>query len=440
MDYDADDSDVDVSWTISVSKLSLTESKGTLTNSLSSSDDVEYLVNEVNTYVVLDGTYTAKKNDIYLNEFTVVPNYDGAYANAAAWVTTNKVTFHLIVDGDEVADGVLTCTPTASPTECKASDSFSSDLLVEAGKSVSVKLEAEVDARLVAKLGTFMLSVAWHDENDNDAGSASKKSASIAVVAQGSVTVSDSSSNVKKSTVLRKAADSVIAEFTVKPDGWSSTTLESIQFNLKFDSAYAGDVNLYIDNGSEDFDSDYTFTAGAPTSLAMTDRNISVDEDGVVVRIELSEAYAGDVDLTALQVNNSSFNSKTFSRKFVDPYVWIKNQKDDGISTTFYFGVEKKSTDTVENLQIYYNAAWHDIKAGWEITNDDYDEVLDGTASYYVEAIRYNGSCENTTYTTATACTANNETWTPGVLIEKSTYNDFFRIDDTYARVAKAKD
>jgi len=61
----------DISGTLTVSKLTITQPEGSLVNNLSSSDDVEFTNNETNTEIVFDGTYTADKQDIKLNSFTI---------------------------------------------------------------------------------------------------------------------------------------------------------------------------------------------------------------------------------------------------------------------------------------------------------------------------------------------------------------------------------
>jgi hypothetical protein len=83
-------------------------------------------------------------------------------------------------------------------------------------------LEAEIDAKEnlttenpKKELGKFELVLKGIDENDNDAGSATKKTTSVSIVTKGAVSVSTANT---KNTVLRKAADAKIAEFTVKPD------------------------------------------------------------------------------------------------------------------------------------------------------------------------------------------------------------------------------
>jgi hypothetical protein len=63
--------------------------------------NVEFLQNETSRKVVFDGKYTAKKGgDIDLNKFFIYA--DGGYNPAAS--NSNKVTFYLFIDGEEVAD------------------------------------------------------------------------------------------------------------------------------------------------------------------------------------------------------------------------------------------------------------------------------------------------------------------------------------------------
>ena len=76
------------------SDVTVTEAKASLENDLDK--DVEFVANDTTRKVVFDGTYTAKKADIYLNEFAV----DGT----ALGNDVKSATFYLYIDGEEVAD------------------------------------------------------------------------------------------------------------------------------------------------------------------------------------------------------------------------------------------------------------------------------------------------------------------------------------------------
>lgn len=220
------------------------------------------------------------------------------------------------------------------------SDTFK-DVLVEAGKSVRVKVEAEVKASEAAgvipyKVGKFNLILEGEDENDNDAGHAERRTANMVIVNKGSVSISDSS--IAKA-VLRKASSAKIAEFTVKPDGANSVSLESISFDLTFSgsSSYQGDVDMYV--------------GGSKKKLSKNGNNYSADfttnveSDGVVVYVEINDEYDGSIKLTNLLVNGKS-TGKEFDKKFVDAIVWFTSQSFSDSKTTFKFGIDKKKDST----------------------------------------------------------------------------------------------
>jgi len=90
------------------------------------------------------------------------------------------------------------------------------------------------------------LTLAGEDVNGNKAGAKSKKIQEIKIVETGTPTISASTN---KATVLRRASDSVIATFTVKPaNGASETDLEEIKFTLSKDGG-----NFFV-NANDDAD------------------------------------------------------------------------------------------------------------------------------------------------------------------------------------------
>jgi hypothetical protein len=160
-----DDSDVkvqegEVSGTISFSKVTIQPSKASLKND--ATKEVEFANKETNRKVVFDGTYTSKRGDIKLNEFKL------DVTRASAYPSNVKVTFYLIVDGEEVADA--RAVRNADNDGYIAADTFD-NVLVEDGQSVSVVVEAEVEANTTASLpvdlGKYKLTIRGEDENGN---------------------------------------------------------------------------------------------------------------------------------------------------------------------------------------------------------------------------------------------------------------------------------
>ena len=427
--------DVDIAGSISVSKLTFTEAKWTLTNTLSSSDDIEFLNKETNRYTVLEGTYTAKKQDIYLNEFSVT--YSSSLSNLN---DKTSVRFYLTIDGDEVADAKATLGATS-----KASETFS-ETLVKAGKTVSVKLEAEIDAREETvpsdgtTIGKWTLELAWVDENDNNAWSAKKKTANMVIVNKWSVAVESTSTT--SNLVLKKAADAKIAEFTVVPDGASSATLEDVSFTLTFKDYTAwtydaedSEVKLLVDGSDEDLE---CTANGDVWTCSVDGLNTTVDKNGIVVKVELEDEWAWVVTLDNLELNTLPIN-KTYTKRFEEAIVWFRSQSHNTSKTTFKFGVDKKSTSSIENVEIYYNGTWNSVN-GWRAISDGNSFSFSNTAdhTYDVTAIRYTvnwtpAACSDTTYTTQQTCETAEETWTAPaddayITIQRAEYYDFFRV------------
>ena len=367
---------VDISGSLTISKLTLTPAEGTLTNNLKSSDDIEFTNKEFNTEVVFEWTYKADKQDIKLNSFTI------EWANAAA----SKIKFYLYVDdmNTSIADVTLA---SWAPAGTKASDTFK-DVLVENGKEVKVKVEAEIDANEAAlplKVGKFKVVLDGEDENDNDAGHAERNTSNIVIVDKGTVSVTDSST---AKAVLRKASSSTIAEFTVKPDGSSSVTLEEIEFDLAFteNTPYQGEVKLSVKDSNKKFNGGKINGNGTYKAEFSTD----VDSNGVVVKVELDDELDGSVALTNLKVNGNPIK-KEFTKKYVEAIVWFTDKSHGDSRTTFKLWLDKKDSASIENLEIQLadNSwvkinGWNEIKEGtpYEVNNH-------ATAAQDVKAIKY---------------------------------------------------
>jgi uncharacterized protein YfaT (DUF1175 family) len=111
-------------------KVTIQPSKAALENNLTKR--VEFVTNETSKKTVFDGNYTAKKGDVKLNSAVVTGKLNSAL--------TGDITFYVTIDGESVA--------TIDPQE---EETFS-EILVKAGESVKVKVEAEISADEVEAL------------------------------------------------------------------------------------------------------------------------------------------------------------------------------------------------------------------------------------------------------------------------------------------------
>ena len=394
---------VDIAGSISFSALTIQAAKASLTNNLSKV--VEFRNNESNRKVVFDGTYTAKKWGLKLNEFII----SGASVPATTWT----VTFYLLIDGDEVADAKLNGTT--------ATSTFS-NVEIDSNASVKVVVEAEVDAKAgTGSLGKYQLTLKWEDENGNDAGNASKNTVELKVVEKGSITVNTSSS--EKKTVLRKSSNVAIAEFTVKPSNSSSEVdLEDIQFTLSWantDNLNADDITLTIAGVTEDWDSNNKGTDSQTWTYKPT---VTVPSNGVSIKVELNEELTGVVELTGLVVNGKS-QSANFSKRFEEVVVKLVKQEDVGSVTKFTVEIDGDDDLTVSDLKIGTGGKDSAFSAiAWTFNDGDTFEVAGNKdAAQMIDYLEYKIS--NATNATE---------------ILKSEYNDFFKIGNTYARILKA--
>jgi len=429
----------EASGSISFSKLTIQASKASLKNNVSKT--VEFANKATRTEIVFDGTYTAKKGDIELNEFliksTATTSSTPAIADIQGYLNgSNKVTFHVYIDNEEVADADL------NKTSLEATNTFN-NVKIKAGESVKVRVEAEVEADNAApftslSLGKYKVTLWWEDANGNsNSGKWDANTVELKVVDKWSVNVSTSAT---KQTILRKASDALIAQFTIKPgNGASSVDLEEISFTIAGNGS--SDITLTVDDIEED---DFTGTSNRVYSM-----NKDVDSDGVVVKITLDDEMVWTVSLTNLKVNGKSV-AKTFSKKYVDAAVEIVKQKESNGSTVFTLAVDKDSDVDVANFTVYYkNKAWTATNKSINKTFEDGDTLsVNGEADYKAEItkVAYEYTNGNTYDDTTATCSGTHSTtllrtsptdkelceWSV-IEIEKTWANalsDYFKIDD----------
>ena len=384
-------SKVDPSGSLTVSNLTIQAPEGTLTNTISSSDDVEFSNNSVDDFVVLDGTYKADKQDIYLNTFSITG------LAATVLPENSKIRFYLYVDDMDTSVADVRVAGAAPWT-----DDFN-DILVKAGESVKVKVVAEVDAKeittgdnevdLPLTIGKFRVDLSGNDVNDNPAGNAHKNTANMLIVDKGSVSVEGG--EVASKAVLRKSSSAKIAQFIVKPDSASTVTLETISFILSGLDSYEGDVSLLVDGSDKNLKCDSSYSCTAEFTK-------EVDSNGVTVVVELDDELDGEVELTDLKVNDKPFTTRTFNKKFVDAVVWFTENNFSGDDqTTFTFWIDKKGSAVITWLKLNGNIEINnleEIKAWVPYTvnhTEDMKAVTEVTSiSYYVDGkeVNYNNT------------------------------------------------
>ena len=387
--YDNSRDDVnpsDVAGTISFSQVTIKAASATFKNSLSKA--VEYMNQDTNDGVVFDGTYTAKKANINLNKF---------YMSGDANPNKVKVTYYLYIEGKEVAS--------VDAYGTGAEEQFD-DVVVKAGESVKVRVVAEVEAYGTAPetLANRYVVLGGTDDFDKDVEYKAAKLMDMKIVEKGSVNIQ---AGAVAKTVLQKAKNQVLAQFTVRPaDGSSSVEIEEISFSLTASGDAVNSDDISVMFGDNELEATNT------TSFVYEDINITI-KDPVTVKVILDEEKAGTITLSGITVNTKTLNKEYVSR-FEDAVVRIAAQKDLGGGTTkFTFSVDKDSSVTVSDLELTLEGGLSGKVAG-EIDSNSFLEVINGSdTAQMVTVIKYTvfneddyvaAHCDNGTNEDQTTC------------------------------------
>ena len=388
----------DVAGSISFSKVTIQASKGALENNISK--EVEFITNSTTRKTVFDGTYTAKKGDVNLNSFYIDEwSVDGTPGD-------NEVTFYVSIDGEEVGD--------TNAYGSGNKENFS-DILVEAGKSVKVKVEAEVEAyNSWVTYDNFTLVLAGEDKNGNDAGEASDTLVKFKTKESGSVKVDSATS---KNTVLLKARNQNIATFTVKPSNSSDDdlTLDTIVLEFSGDATVTADkIRVKVDGTEYDATSGLTY-----------EPNENIPTNGIKVEVILKDELTWAIEMSIKEINGKS-QSKTFSKRYEEALVYIASQSDMWWwITKFVLGVETAESDTtVSNLKLYTK---NGVAYSGSVEFDDWKEIT-------VEKVATSDNAEM-----ITKIEYNVSTQSAPIVIEKSLYEDYFKVGSDYAKIFQNK-
>ena len=358
----------DVSGSITISKLKAQESKATLKNNLSKT--VEYPKGEANRNVVFDGTYTAKKSNITLNEFAIV-------GDDSQLPTDTTATFYIYVDGEEVGS-VDESDIKAVVANFDAYEDFA-DVEVEAGKSVSVKVEAEIAPEGTANNVKFDLYLRGDDKNWTEAGFAKASLTNMNFVLNGSVNVSDSTTMARK-TVVMQENEITMAKFVLEPSKSDSVRLDNLVFEFRA-GANTDNITVEVDGTELDIVEPTNYwnnlwvnvTSNPGKKYVKYDgENLDIDwEVEVVVKARgLSAVAAGDIDaddatnLTLASVNGVA-KGNVYSRLILPALVTFDTMESDGAVTTFDLIVDDFDGEQVEDLKVFTNRST--TTPAWEV-------------------------------------------------------------------------
>ena len=390
--------EADVSWSISISKLKVQESKASLKNN--NSNTVEFVRNETSDRkTVFKGTYTAKKSDITLKEFAIVGT-DENIGRAKTGDTTLE--FYVLIDGQEVGMIDESDIATAVSSGFDSYEDFSDEVEVAAGKSVSVEIQAVISPDKDAGNSNINLDLylRWEDSNWTAAWFAKAGLNTFKYVVNGSLTISDSVTLAKK-TVALQDNEITVAKFTLKPSKSESVKLDNLIFNFSGLLANVDEVKdkvtVTVDGTDVDVDDDNTTWID---HVYFDGTDVDDIEDEVEVEVKViglkpvekndgdSYTVADAVSLTLVSVNGVSKNS-TYTRLILPAIVTFDSQSSDGGVTKFRVNVEDYEGEQVQNLMFYTKTLTGWEGEAWTVSNGSSVEVSNQTTSEVVNKITF---------------------------------------------------
>lgn len=377
-----------IRWSVTLESLQIQKGITSLENNLTK--DVEFLADRASRRVVFDGTYTARKGAVKLNVF--------ALSGTELLSLSENINFYLFIDGKEVGT-----------TDKLGIDEVFSDIRVEAGKTVRVTIEAEVD---VDSVHTYDYTLFLKGENDNGnlALVSTARLAKIKVVKLDPPVVS---TLFPSNTVLLKSSNATIANFIVKPSNQDGVYLDEFTFSGKVNGIplTANDLRVMVDGVEEE---------GINTGgMIQYVTNEYLPLAWVPVEMKLKNGLIWDVVLELKSLNNE-LQDKKFTKKFVNALVKVVKQENIGGSETRYtFNVEKyEGSEQVTNFRLF---AGEIEKGGLSLVEDEgVLEVPNENFIQYITKIMYEVNGQE-------------------VNIEKNTFNDYFRIGDSFVKIFKVQ-
>ena len=318
-----------------------------------------------------------------------------------------------------------------------AEESFS-DVEIEAGKSVDVKVEAEVEAYgTTGALDSYRLFLMWTDMNGNeDTGKGDDALVEMSIKVSGSTKIDTTA----KDTVLLKANNQTLAKFTVKPSNSNDDgiTLDTLSFTATSGAAgtlSSGDIRVKIWGSEYDVDPD----AGANLKYSPNEK---IPTNWIEVEIILKKEHAWLYKISNININNAtSPSAKTFSKKFVDAIVNVTAQENKGDYTKFTVEVDEADDDiTVKNLKFYVNSGSN--VCTWTSASDATPDVAKCTSVAELSNVEDGETLEaNNLEKTTQSITAISYEVVNGdnVVIYKKDYEDFFKVGSETLRVFSNK-
>lgn len=326
-DYeDAKGSKVESQGSITISDVKVQTSKGSFINDLSRA--VEFKLNKTNSTpaLVFDGTYTAKKGMVKINEI-VVSKVDGTTD-----LYDSDITLKIEIAGDDVASFSLNAQTTGDSKDIKV-------IKVENKANVPVKAYATVYAGQTGSNDIrFNIEINGEDENGNPVNSTSAETVTMKYVGSQAVTVATNAAMKAKDIILADKNQEV-AKFYVSPEKEGTTaTIDEIVFAISgFGTTATDDIDsiFQIKLGNDVLDN---IAFSGDNTIVAKDVNTTINGDTTVTLVYKKQLTGGNEYNMTGSVNG--YGKKEFSRQATNAIVRVNSQKVTDTDTKYIFGIE----------------------------------------------------------------------------------------------------
>ena len=431
-DARSDITSTDWAGSISLSNVRVQAAKGSLT--AGSNKDVEILEKQTTRKTIYEGTYTATKQDIYLNGFAVKGD--------ATLAASSEITYYLSIDGKEVGSFDYVKSSAADDAFIESNEQGFSDVLIKNGEKVSIKLEANVYGASTQTVASTLI-VRGTDKDGNPAGLASDSTAKIKVVTAGSVTISESAVTPKESVEI---ADNniIIARFIVKSskntEGMTLKTFTLAPTAGATPTAFAtNNIRVRVAGSEIDSSDIHVYSTGVVVDNLSED----IPSAGVDVEVSVKKATEGEwYKYTLTDVNGSNPWTK-FAKKILASVAKIKSQENRGDSTTkFTFTVDKGDGDKAVKYLILFGNNWLALNLPLSSVEEGTTlELTNKSSVEFISAVAFTTSwaVAEPTVTVWTTATTDIEAITGFNVVTKAEFRDFFKVGDAEAQVFRTK-
>ena len=381
---------------------------------------------------IFEWTYSAKKQKVNLKSVELVKKT----ANWPVMGSTTDATFNVKINGNIVA--TLDLTDLQAAYNKDAATDLDTEISLNPDEEVTVVVEAKINADINDKdeVNTYTLYLIWEDDNGAEAGTKSKDTADLKIVAAEAMNVTTESSMRLQDIVLTEKNQS-LAKFKAKPANSASS---SILDDLVFEWTTA--LNTPTSMSSDDFDVLIDWKdAGGDVELSADGKKLTVsnigkeiDKNGVTVELVYADQLVmGEYTTKVTKVNATLATAKEFKRlalPFKFAVVSQANNKDSN-QTEYKFDLlvdDDANVNYISHLTLS-NTASGDI-ADWD------QDIEDGTTKTYyaddledardVEAIAV--TLDGVTYTITKADAA----YTSGATtVSAGWYKDLFTVTNS---------